>query len=84
LVPPANGQMQQIIVKEDVGIPLQTCWMPHAKHLEIDHEDQTLCFWRHSTKCQVRPGSLRVLHRSPGQASPELGPSKNSGLNWYP
>jgi hypothetical protein len=28
LVPPANGQMQQIIVKEDVGIPLQTCWRP--------------------------------------------------------
>jgi phenylalanyl-tRNA synthetase beta chain len=26
LVPPANGQMQQIIVKEDVGITLWPCW----------------------------------------------------------
>ena len=66
LVQPSNGQLQEIIVKEDVRIPGDYVPIFIVLNCRLDYQDQTVCLGCDPTKYQIRPGSLRVLHCSSG------------------
>ena len=83
LAEPANG-LQEIIVKEDVGASEIILLVVYTKIYGLDHQDPTICLGCHSAECQVRPGPLRLLHRPPGQTSPELGAPTDPCIHWYP
>jgi hypothetical protein len=51
------AQLQEIIVKEDVGF-LKDSIEAHVPNEPLDHQDQTLRVRCHSPRCQVRQGSL--------------------------
>lgn len=53
---PPSGELEKIIVKEDVGESLSLRLLkskPFYSLWNVDNESQTSCVWRDSTKCHL-------------------------------
>lgn len=84
LVPPAEGELEKIIVKTDVRETTGTVPRKVADIRVIDSENQTIRLRRDSAEYYLRPEPVRVVHCTTGQTSSEPGSTAYIGVHWDP
>lgn len=88
LVQPASGQLEKIIVKEDVSEVSRSSRTSRKFYGLIlrfmaDYQNKTLRSRCHSAQCDLRRGSLPIFHRSTRQIAPKYCSSEDACLYRY-
>ena len=80
LTPPPGGELQRLIVKEEVILPIHRVIYARV-NAETDHESSPTDFGRYIAEHHVHTSALRLFHRTTRQAPSEPSPAENSRLN---
>ena len=80
LTPPLGGELQRLIVKEEVILLIHHVIYARV-NAEIDHESSPTDFGRYIAKYHIHASALRLFHRTTRQAPSEPSSAENSCLN---